>query len=386
MSNTRGRAFKGAGEPKMVRLLPPVYLLLLGARLVHCFFPILGMESRTHYNITETATLQAVLKVLQEIPSPEGNIVPAGTFRTDGSDLTAERLFAAYYGKPVSGWRFTLAILEMGLANGMVDALYMLDSRRHFDSETFLEGKELLLRGKASVVRRILAGKHSSARISMGAALHTLQDFYSHSNWLELGYETPNSTSSNPSSRSGISQRRAVRPARTVRTRNPAGTTSCPTSSVGRSSPLAISVSIRSAGPEASAVTVGGSTGRSPGSVGSTRTTLTSPHGHIHLQAAAVATQASLELFLDIRDAVGDRAFLQFLCVDPPTGISFVMDTTGSMNGQHRGRQAEDHPHRAEHPPLPVPALLLHPGPVQRSRRATKTEHNLQVRPHRRPV
>ncbi|XP_072909923.1 von Willebrand factor A domain-containing protein 7-like isoform X2 [Hemitrygon akajei] len=315
----------------MVRFLPQVFLLLVAAGLIRCFMPNFGRGSRTHYNITKTAALQAILTVFQQVPSPRGNIMPQGTFQADGRDLTAERLFAIYYGEPVSVRRFSQCMTVMEEANTLVDVLFALSSERHFDSETILEGKKLLLRGKASVVRAILENKRFSALQSMGSTLHTLQDFYSHSNWVELGFKSPN--------------RNLIDPSGTIGNLAGRGDKTCQKCSSPESCQENIQSNIisrklittgyfsliLSSKPEGKCSHGGTLDLTEFGIGGINKDTLSSPHGHEHLRAAAIATQASLELFLDIRDAVGDLKFLQFLCVDPPSGISFVIDTTGSM-------------------------------------------------------
>ncbi|XP_059813383.1 von Willebrand factor A domain-containing protein 7 [Hypanus sabinus] len=316
----------------MVRFLPQVFLLLVAAGVIRCFLPNFGRGSRTHYNITKTAALQAILTVFQQVPSPQGKVVPQGTFQADGRDLTAERLFAIYYGEPVSVRRFSQCMTVMGLANILVDVLYVLSSRRHFDSETILEGKKLLLTGKASVVRAILEDKRFSALQSMGSTLHTLQDFYSHSNWVELGFKSPNRNLIDPSGT--IGNLAGEEAATCQKCSSPESCQENILSNIVSRKLITtgyFSLNTFSKLPEGKCSHGGKLDQTVRGIGGINKDTLTSPHGHKHLQAAAIATQASLELFLDIRDAVGDLKFLQFLCVDPPSGISFVIDTTGSM-------------------------------------------------------
>lgn len=62
----------------------------------------------------------------------------------------------------------------------------------HFDGEQFEEGQQRLLTLRANVVDSLKKGQGSVARTNLGRLLHTLQDFYSHSNWIELGNLAPN--------------------------------------------------------------------------------------------------------------------------------------------------------------------------------------------------
>ena len=57
----------------------------------------------------------------------------------------------------------------------------------HFNGEQFKEGSKRLLELKSQIVKSLLKGvKFEYARQLAGQYLHTLQDFYSHSNWVEL--------------------------------------------------------------------------------------------------------------------------------------------------------------------------------------------------------
>ena len=60
-------------------------------------------------------------------------------------------------------------------------------SAKHFDGENFVGGQALLVQAKANVISALRDGNGESARDFLGAALHTLQDFYAHTNWVEMG-------------------------------------------------------------------------------------------------------------------------------------------------------------------------------------------------------
>ena len=57
----------------------------------------------------------------------------------------------------------------------------------HFDGESFTEGQKRVLDLKAAVVTALGESHAVAARKALGRALHTLQDFYSHTNWVEAG-------------------------------------------------------------------------------------------------------------------------------------------------------------------------------------------------------
>ena len=59
----------------------------------------------------------------------------------------------------------------------------------HFDNEEFPRASEILATSKENVIANITSPhpNGAEARRVLGTALHTLQDYYAHSNWVELG-------------------------------------------------------------------------------------------------------------------------------------------------------------------------------------------------------
>ncbi len=70
-------------------------------------------------------------------------------------------------------------------------------ANKHFDGESFAAGQGRLITLRQNVVASLNNNDANGARQSLGQALHTLQDFYSHSNWVELGNATINSSLGN---------------------------------------------------------------------------------------------------------------------------------------------------------------------------------------------
>ncbi|CAF0781140.1 unnamed protein product, partial [Rotaria sordida] len=75
--------------------------------------------------------------------------------------------------------------------NGLVDfdAWTKKLPAAHFDSEAFSNGSRRIIKLRQRIINDALAKKKNltEARKCLGQLLHTLQDFYSHSNWIELG-------------------------------------------------------------------------------------------------------------------------------------------------------------------------------------------------------
>ena len=65
------------------------------------------------------------------------------------------------------------------------------DRTMHFDSETFLAAQKQLRLRNNQINSVADDGKYSIARSLLGKNLHTVQKFYAHSNWVELGNDDP---------------------------------------------------------------------------------------------------------------------------------------------------------------------------------------------------
>jgi hypothetical protein len=79
-------------------------------------------------------------------------------------------------------------------ANVSTDVQYALDSARHFDDCNFSGSSAVVAQNQAAAVQALdpsLASPatDSAAILAFGQSLHTVQDFYSHTNWVELGAE-----------------------------------------------------------------------------------------------------------------------------------------------------------------------------------------------------
>ena len=87
--------------------------------------------------------------------------------------------------------KFIDAINAIQSANVEVDPLNKR-AEEHFDGEQFQQGAKRLIRLRQELITSLLKGdKLKHARNLAGSALHTLQDFYSRSNWIELGNSVP---------------------------------------------------------------------------------------------------------------------------------------------------------------------------------------------------
>ena len=89
------------------------------------------------------------------------------------------------------------AITEIVDANADVD-LNQFISSAHFDGENFYGGQTRLTNLRKKIITTLQANNPYQARISLGEAFHTIQDFYSHTNYVELGNTEPHATLGRP--------------------------------------------------------------------------------------------------------------------------------------------------------------------------------------------
>ncbi|CAF1633682.1 unnamed protein product [Rotaria magnacalcarata] len=85
-----------------------------------------------------------------------------------------------------------ITIKAIGASNTKTDLKEMLKEKSHFDSETFVGGPKLILKRFQTTVDSIMKDDHyDQARKTFGAMLRILQDFYSHSNFIQLENNSP---------------------------------------------------------------------------------------------------------------------------------------------------------------------------------------------------
>ena len=149
----------------------------------------LDTDTVLHGDMTKEAILQVARALLLDNPTNEN----AGSSsrilslqRVDESNL-----ITAYYGRKEESItsNFEAAIETINKANANVDLGREEEklAEAHFDSEQFQTGQNRLVRLRACAVSSIRMKNFGMARQDTGRMLHTLQDFYSHSNWLENG-------------------------------------------------------------------------------------------------------------------------------------------------------------------------------------------------------
>ncbi|XP_055082969.1 von Willebrand factor A domain-containing protein 7-like isoform X3 [Periophthalmus magnuspinnatus] len=288
-------------------------------------FTIIKSSSWSHQEITKRAILNVTTLACRAVAEAEGLdfTFPASFTIESVAEACAAREAAKSFGKNIR---------TIKDKNAAVD-VKVLSSRRHFDGETFKEGKKLITDGLKAVKSSIKKDNMKFARSKIGEILHTLQDFYSHSNWIEMGNDKPNS---NVISKQGSIGKIADKKRPTCRDCDGDDCTNniledileekVLTSGYFYLNPYNSKPSGKCSHgdfPDASALLTPKG--------GINKDSLTSSHGHLHNQAATVAVDATLELLNDVRSAAGDKEFLRMLGLIPGKALCFVIDTTGSM-------------------------------------------------------
>ena len=316
----------------------------------------------THKDISRAAILNIAADLLRDNPNPDN---PESTSRiaTLLSPLNEDSLITAYYGKRQQSLTRTFrnVIEVIGDANAGIDlGEENKNPAAHFNSEEFQAGQNRLVGLRQSIVTQIQMENYDLARTETGRLFHTLQDFYSHSNWIENGNRLPyhvlgrnNERPSNIADRStqtcrdceesestfnlrlfSIDLGRTVRPY--ICSDNIASTlltSGYHSSQIGangqgieKPAGKCSHGGFRDATSDMSST--GGINKDSPFEVWS-------PHYYLHQEAARVAQQATVDMLQEIRgDVNNDPAFSMYLGLNIAQAISiaYVIDTTGSMS------------------------------------------------------
>ncbi|XP_021115739.1 von Willebrand factor A domain-containing protein 7 isoform X2 [Heterocephalus glaber] len=326
-----------AEEP--LSYLGPSVLLLLSQLLLSpasAFFPniwslVAAPGSVTHQDLTEEAALNVTLQLFLEQPPPARPPLRLEDFL--GRTLLADDLFAAYFGPGSPSRRFRAALGEVARANAAQDFLAASknDPDLHFDAERLGQARERLAGALQETLAAARALEHTLARWRLGAALHALQDFYSHSNWVELGKQRPHPHLLWPR-RQELWSLAQVHDA----TCSDCGEMSCPGNLLGSTLLTSGYFGIHSPKPPGKC-SHGGHFDRSSsqpprGGINKDSTSPGfSPHHTLHPQAAKLALLASIQAFSLLRGHLGDKGFSRLLDITPASSLSFVLDTTGSM-------------------------------------------------------
>ncbi|XP_059208298.1 von Willebrand factor A domain-containing protein 7-like [Centropristis striata] len=307
--------------------LAALCLLLLHAGALG--FGILPGKSLSHLEITESAILNVTVEVCRALAKAEGTNFDPPPY-TDGAVAVA-------CGASKSSKSFRRAMTFIILRNVRVDLRHALNASFHFDEEMFLQGRKIIAVGLQAVKASNKQENFEAAREKVGEILHPLQDFYSHTNWVELGNKLPNPNllRSDTSIGNIADESRAT-------CRNCVGD-DCRNNILDDVIEQQILTSgyfgivpITSTKPKGKCSHGGAvdQTSTIEPTGGINKDTFDASHGHLHTTAANMAIAATSQLLEDVRRAAGDKQFLQMVGISKGSSkaLCFVVDTTKSMS------------------------------------------------------
>ncbi|XP_030643651.1 von Willebrand factor A domain-containing protein 7-like [Chanos chanos] len=289
-------------------------------------FKIVSRSSISHIEITSSAILQTTAKVCKARAEQQGqNFV-------EPNPLNAISLAVAC-SSPLSAGTFLLSTGIISARNIYVDIKRFGEEEYHFDSESFLRGRDVITSAVDAVKANIKLQNFQTARERLGEAMHTLQDFYSHSNWIELGYQSPYTN--------------LIKPDLPIENIADKGTPTC-RSCVDDNCTGNILESIITERKLTSGYTSSSGLFKPPGKCshgglidltsfqepkgGINKDGVDSEHGHLHFQAANMAIEATKELLEDVWASAGNDDFLRLMGISQTFNVlSVVIDISRSM-------------------------------------------------------
>uniref|UniRef100_A0A3Q2YF42 von Willebrand factor A domain-containing protein 7-like n=1 Tax=Hippocampus comes TaxID=109280 RepID=A0A3Q2YF42_HIPCM len=238
-------------------------------------------------------------------------------------------------GLMLSSHLFTESLWNMHFRNGLVDSDFLLIAARHFDNEAFREGRNIITQGVFNVKANVRTDNFMTGRLILGYIFQTLQDFYSHSNWVELGNTAPYKVLIEPDQ---PLENLAGPIMPTCRNCNGDNCDDNLVSNVlllkrltsGYFSPFS---SEKPRGKCSHGGDFDLTSLRDPVG-GINKEHVKSRHGSLHFQAANLAVNATMQLLEDIRLAGGDKNFLRLMGLSHSSALCFVIDTTRSMGAE----------------------------------------------------
>ncbi|XP_071362498.1 von Willebrand factor A domain-containing protein 7-like isoform X2 [Trachinotus anak] len=291
-------------------------------------FGLFGGDSLKHEDITGRAILNTTVQACRALALAEGK-----NFTFPPQPFTAESVAVACEASK-SSKSFRQAIKLIQKNNRRVDISRLFSPRFHFDNEEFTEGRKLIAEGLSAVKASNKRNNFEAARAKLGRILHTLQDFYSHSNWVEMRNKLPNSNLIRSDTSIGNV---AAKSRATCRNCDGDDCTNNILEDILEEKILTSGyfslLPFFSTKPTGKCSHGGAfdQTSKIEPKGGINKDEFDSSHGHLHREAANLAIAATSELLEDVRGAAGDRPFLQMMGITKGKPLCFVIDTTGSM-------------------------------------------------------
>ena len=282
-------------------------------------FPFAGAGDKTHVQITEEAIKESI--------EGEG-ILPGVTKVTKRMEKAIEQ------------------IKNGNKATDLLPNLYLTDEA-HFTGDD-LAGSQERINGLLEYMKAALeANEVAKARWALGSAIHAIQDFYAHSNWIETGHSSPNPFVGDFSKTGALLDSAAAKNEITCADCNgdyPYDCVECSNNVISNKLTTAWFQTFPFFGAKPFGRCSHGGRGdyseTKPGRGGINKDTSScgSPHGPLHLAAASVAKQHSKDFLRFVKRKVTLKQFKALLGIGGT--LAFAIDTTGSMAAEIAGARA----------------------------------------------
>lgn len=174
-------------------------VISLTKHYILCFMPtnelsrIAPGDATNHRQITTRAIFDQVLIIFKKMPENDRAIyndliTHLRTYQFDSSIFfnREDDFFERLKSISILFYNTMLQILDGNSETDNPDLAVADDPIYHFDAEMFHQTNERLIKQKKEILEHINNNNFKRARESLGQYTHTLQDFYSHSNWIEM--------------------------------------------------------------------------------------------------------------------------------------------------------------------------------------------------------
>lgn len=285
-----------------------------------------------HYRITTCAIYKIAIKYLEIVYYQHDLDIDleanGGTCRDMHMFIT--KAIAKFNAGPTY---FRLAHEQIAMSNIITDSIYDWTPYTHFDNEEFENGAKFVTMLFQAVQSSLKRGEWANARMCFGYMSHTLQDFYSHSNWIELGMKEPNRDLAH-GRRLGSVADKSIETCKSCD-----GTDEdCVRNNLIQNQYLTSGYfSYYYPVPKPSGKCNHGFTCIFDGDKneyceGISKDLSTAPHGHLHLKAASVAYDATVNVLNEVWELTSTEVFGKFLGLANSFSVVFVIDISEDLH------------------------------------------------------
>ncbi|CAF4493071.1 unnamed protein product [Rotaria socialis] len=284
-----------------------------------------------HYLITTCALYRLAITYLQDVYDHDH--LGADFQAINGTCQDVHMIITTELAKfNISSTFFRLAREEITLANIMTDLIYDPASYTHFDNEEFENGSKFIMMQLRAAQSSLARREWQYARMAIGFMLHSMQDFYSHSNWIELGMREPNRDLAMGRRLGSI----ADKDTRTCKSCN-GSDEDCIRDNLIVDQYLTTGYypythPIQKPPRKCNHGYICTSSGeRSEGCEGISKDSVHSPHGHLHYKAASIAYSATIKMLNELRASANTYTFSKFLGLTSSFSLVFVIDVSNRL-------------------------------------------------------